>query len=306
MRSQTPPAPLLRSFMLLVVLLGSACRTPVDPIVQDPGVVDAEHRASLVELSFGQADERMNGIAYLAQGAGPHPTVLLLHGYPGNERNLDLAQALRRTGWNVVFFHYRGAWGSGGRFSLPGAIEDAHGVLATLREPSFAARHRIDTGRLAVVGHSMGGFVTLMVASEDPRLSCAVSLAGANLGLLGRGLAADPEAAAAAGEAFEGWSGPIRGPSGAQTIETLVANAERFDLLLRVPVLASKRLLLVAGSRDTDTPLGVHHAPLVAALQAARAPHLDEQVFDADHSFSDKRLALARRVAGWLDTSCAR
>jgi len=38
--------------------------------------------------------------------------VVLLHGYPGNERNLDLAQARRRDGWDIVFFHYRGAWGS--------------------------------------------------------------------------------------------------------------------------------------------------------------------------------------------------
>ena len=45
-------------------------------------------------------------------------TVILLHGFPGNERNLDLAQAIRRSGWNAVFFHYRGAWGSGGVFSF--------------------------------------------------------------------------------------------------------------------------------------------------------------------------------------------
>jgi uncharacterized protein len=35
--------------------------------------------------------------------------VLLAH-----QRNLDLAHAMRRAGWNVVFFHYQGAWGSGG------------------------------------------------------------------------------------------------------------------------------------------------------------------------------------------------
>lgn len=63
----------------------------------------------------------MSGLIYIASGAGPHPTVILLHGYPGNEKNLDLAQSLRREGWNVLFFHYRGAWGSEGEFSLTGA-----------------------------------------------------------------------------------------------------------------------------------------------------------------------------------------
>ena len=63
------------------------------------------------ELTIKSHGMRMPGLAYLAAGNGPHPTVLLLHGYPGNEKNLDVAQALRRLGWNVVFFHYRGAWG---------------------------------------------------------------------------------------------------------------------------------------------------------------------------------------------------
>src|SRR4051812_40981938 len=50
----------------------------------------------------------MNALIYLASGAGPHPTLLLLHGFPGNEQNLDLAQAARRDGWNVLTLHYRG------------------------------------------------------------------------------------------------------------------------------------------------------------------------------------------------------
>lgn len=46
---------------------------------------------------------------YMAAGAGPHPTVLLLHGLPGNEQNVDLAQSIRRAGWNVLTLHYRGS-----------------------------------------------------------------------------------------------------------------------------------------------------------------------------------------------------
>jgi pimeloyl-ACP methyl ester carboxylesterase len=35
----------------------------------------------------------MNGQFYLAGGEGPHPTLVLLHGFPGNEQIFDLAQA---------------------------------------------------------------------------------------------------------------------------------------------------------------------------------------------------------------------
>jgi hypothetical protein len=36
-----------------------------------------------------------------------------LHGFPGNERNFDVAQALRRAGYAALVFHYRGSWGVG-------------------------------------------------------------------------------------------------------------------------------------------------------------------------------------------------
>ena len=45
---------------------------------------------------------RLLSVLYTAGGEGPHPTVLLLHGIPGCERNLDLAQALRRAGRSVT------------------------------------------------------------------------------------------------------------------------------------------------------------------------------------------------------------
>ena len=76
---------------------------------------------------------RINGVAYLAAGAGAHPTLVLFHGLPGNEQNLDLAQAVRRAGWHVVTLHYRGSWGSPGSFRFAHTLEDARAVLAYLR-----------------------------------------------------------------------------------------------------------------------------------------------------------------------------
>ena len=86
-----------------LVLAGCAGRSPQtgDPVALDPAP-DPAYPAALDELALESGGSRMNGIVYVAAGAGPHPTVVLLHGYPGNERNLDLAQALRRDGWDVV------------------------------------------------------------------------------------------------------------------------------------------------------------------------------------------------------------
>jgi hypothetical protein len=61
-----------------------------------------KHPASTTELTINSHGKRMSGFIYLAAGEAPHPTVLLLHGYPGNEKNLDLAQALRSKPFFII------------------------------------------------------------------------------------------------------------------------------------------------------------------------------------------------------------
>ena len=54
----------------------------------------------------------------------PAPTVVILHGIPGIEKNHDLAHAFRDAGMNAVIFHYRGSWGSGGDYRISGVPSD--------------------------------------------------------------------------------------------------------------------------------------------------------------------------------------
>ncbi len=265
---------------------------PGDPAAESP------------ELQFQSEGAHLNAVAYLAAGAGPHPTALLLHGFPGNERNLDLAQAIRRAGWNAFFFHYRGAWGSGGEFSFDNALEDVAAVVALLREPVFTARYRVDPERIALVGHSMGGATALISAAELAEVRCVASLAGANLGAMARAFANDPPSAVRAAAQFQAWgAGRIRG-SGTALVSELAANPARFDLPSHAAALAGKPVLLVAGARDDVTAPAQHHAPLVAALRAEGAVLLTEVTLDADHAFSEKRIALARTVVMWLGAGC--
>jgi dienelactone hydrolase len=153
------------------------------------------------------------------------------------------------------------------------------------------------------VGHSMGGFAALVAGAEIPQVDCVVSLAGANLGLW---QAASPEGARRTAETLESWGrGPIAGIRGDLLVAEIRENSERFDSTRHADVLAEKRVLLVAATRDEVLPRDQHHDPLVAALQAQDARHLREQVLDADHAFSDQRIGLARAVVDFLDTECA-
>jgi dienelactone hydrolase len=63
---------------------------------------DKENPPQLAQISFESKGQRLNGSFYIAAGPELKPTVILLHGIAGNERILDVAQALRRAGVNVL------------------------------------------------------------------------------------------------------------------------------------------------------------------------------------------------------------
>jgi diadenosine tetraphosphate (Ap4A) HIT family hydrolase len=141
---------------------------PSKAVISDPPA-DAAVPASMVALQLPSQGAMLNAVLYLASGAGPHPTMVLLHGFPGNEQNLDLAQAVRRAGWNVLTLHYRGSWGSPGAFSFAHAAEDARAALAFLHRNDVWQPYRIDTNRIVIAGHSMGGMMAASAAARRPR-----------------------------------------------------------------------------------------------------------------------------------------
>ena len=101
---------------------------------------DPAGRAKTMAQAIPSHGFNLNAVLYTARGAGPHPTILLLHGLPGNEQNLDAAQTIRRAGWNVLTLHYRGSWGSPGNFSFSHCLEDAAAALDWLGRPARMRR----------------------------------------------------------------------------------------------------------------------------------------------------------------------
>ena len=93
------PSGLVRA-LLFAALVASCSRA--DPATQDPTARDPYYPPALVEFKLRSHGADLNALLYRAGGDGPHPTAIFLHGYPGNERNLDLAQAVRRAGWNAL------------------------------------------------------------------------------------------------------------------------------------------------------------------------------------------------------------
>lgn len=284
--------------LMMAALLLGAC-DPAFDAERDPATVDWEYPPGMLETPFTSAKEQLNAILYTANGAGPHPTVLLLHGWPGNEKNLDLAQYLRRAGWNVFFFHYRGAWGSEGVFSFLNAAEDVAAALAHLR--ASGADYRVDKEQIAVVGHSMGGTMALAGSSKDPAISCVATIAAA-------GFEPNPEflANAEAVKQFEKYADRLimlRGHDGSNFLSQLSAFRALHPLSKVAAGLEGKKVLLVAAQKDTVVPIAVHEK-IASEFGRHSAIQLSTRVFDTDHGFSTHRIALARHITRWLGENC--
>jgi hypothetical protein len=76
------------------------------------------------------------------------------------------------------------------------------------------------------------------------------------------------------------------------------ANAERWDVTGHARALSDRPILLVAATFKSDQD------SLVAALSRAAARRMTALAWPTDHSFSDRRLALAETIVGWLRSSC--
>lgn len=104
-----------------------------------------------------------------------HALAIIGHGVTGNKDRpfvVALAEALAAAGLNALRFSFAGNGDSEGGFADCTISKEVGDLKAVLD----AASGRYD--KLAYVGHSMGGAVGVITASQDTRLAALVSLAG--------------------------------------------------------------------------------------------------------------------------------
>ena len=280
-------------FLFLAVLAVSAmsaiAQSGPAAIYTDPPV-DTAHPAGMTVLHIPSHGVLINGLVYSPAGAGPHPTLVICHGLPGNEKNLDLAQAVRRAGWNAVTFNYRGSWGSPGVFRFAQNLEDADAVLAYLRDPANAARLGIDTKRIAIAGHSMGGWVTALTASHDHALMGAVLISAADMGHLG--MAPRDKVVAEMASDMES----LAGVTPQSMSNEVMANSKAFSFAGVAGGLTGTPLLVLTANdglaQDADA--------LVTAIGAAGGNKVQAIHVATDHSWSDHRIFLESTIITWL------
>jgi uncharacterized protein len=263
-----------------------------------------------VAVTVPSAGQGMRGTMYVADGEGPRATVLMLHGFPGGPGWNWMAGPLREAGFNVLFLHPRGMWGSEGEFTLANALVDAVNALEFLSSERARSEFRVDTARFILVGHSFGGWLALNAAAGQPQVRCVAALTPANLGTYGERWRTDAAYrsawTASLRRAVEGAEAPVRTSHGAEEfVAYLVDSADAHDVRHVLGSLRDRPVLLVGARDDRQTPVTEHHIPLRDAFQGAGAPRLTEVMLPTDHSFTARRDLLSSTLVGWLRHECS-
>ena len=279
---------------LLLFLTAAALALPVAAqsipaaIFTDPPA-DKAHPAAMTVLHIPTHGVEINGVLYSPAGAGTHPTVVLCHGLPGNEKNLDLAQAIRRAGWNVITFNYRGSWGSPGQYRIAQDLEDGDAVLAYIEAPVNAAKLGINTSRIILAGHSLGGWVTTLTASHHSELAGAILISAADIG----SMVSQPrdkviELMKSNRESLSGTPEGIANDAIGTVRSRTFASA--------VPGLAKLPLLVLSASDG----LAPGTDALIGSVKQAGNTRITAIHADTDHSWSDHRIFLEVTILNWL------
>lgn len=279
-------------FFIFLLLASTNIFAQSDSIVLRDISWDKNSPAGSIELFIPSDNSLLAGFIYRANGPEKHPTLLLLHGYPGNERNLDIAQVVRAHGWNVIYFDYRGSWGSQGKFSFKNCVEDVVNVVGFCKK--YQDSLKIDTSNIVLFGHSMGGWVCLKALQQLPTIKKGFALSTWNI-------ADDYKKVLTEKEVFKLANGPNTGDnyfvlnvSLKELFSPVIQNRDYFNLINDGKALADKQIVLLDEYYKNKQ--------IAETLKVAnKSSYFDYEVWQTDHPFTNKRVSLINKVLEFLD-----
>lgn len=128
-------------------------------------------------IEFENEGIKLFGMLHLPEGRSSKPCIVILHGYTGDKVGehfifVRAARELAQSGMAVFRFDFRGSGESEGEFkhvSVETEISDALEAIRVVR-----ALPEIDAGRIALLGHDLGGCVAACIAAECEAASVAL------------------------------------------------------------------------------------------------------------------------------------
>ena len=256
------------------------------------------------QVTFPSEGEVIHAVLFRGSGDGPHPTAILLHGFPGGDGDvLGVGAAISADGWNALALNYRGMLRNEGTHTPSNTLADGEAALDYLRN---AGLDFVAEGQFATIGYSYGGWVALLTGASDSCVSCVAGIGPGNMGVLAEEAGSNPEIRVYWEEYLESVTrgDPARGVGGKRTVEEILANSSEFDIRSHGQALSRKPVLLIGGWRDGTAPLEKYTLPIARAIEAVDGSNLTPVVLDDDHEFRKTREALHAAVRSWLRDKC--
>ncbi len=144
---------------------------------------------NMEEFTFTSDDHgrsiQMSGTLVMPNGNGPFPCLVMISGSGPQNRDEEIAghkpfaviaDDLAKMGWASFRYDDRGVGKSEGEFSKATTFDFA--IDANAAWKMITANPKIDAKKIGLLGHSEGGLVAPIVASQNKEVYCIVSLAG--------------------------------------------------------------------------------------------------------------------------------
>ncbi len=132
-------------------------------------------------LSYSSQGKDIGVVVYEPQRSGTFPALLVIHGSSGPVSSFvgDYAQQLANFGYVVFFVHYFDTTETGYASYSAIRVYFQTWLTAIADAVNFAERHpKVDSQRIGLLGVSLGGFLSLSLASKDSRICAVASLMG--------------------------------------------------------------------------------------------------------------------------------
>ncbi|MCX6169198.1 MAG: alpha/beta fold hydrolase [Ignavibacteriales bacterium] len=271
-----------------------------DPVIEDQ-FYDPDYPASTLPVVFESYGSKLLGTMFRSAGAGQHPVIILLHGFPGYEVSYDLAHVFQRQGFNVLVFHYRGCLGSGGDYLWKNLVEDVPNSINFMESDYAQEKFGNDPDKIILMGHSMGGFAALYNSIQFDEIKYAASLAGFNAGLFGGLIESNKPVYEFSAQHLRPSMDFVKCDSSEILLNELITYKNEWNLLNHIEKLKEKNLLIIGAKNDSTTPLEIHHQPLINSLKTNNAKNVKDYILETGYSLADKRIELARIVSNWLN-----
>lgn len=240
-----------------------------------------------VKIPHGEV--KLKGRVYRSCKSGKAASVMICHGYPGDTKNLDLAEELAFNGINVLVFYYMGAWGSEGTYRFRNLTPSAVSALDWLLAQEYA-----DPSRVGLISHSMGAVPLTNLMSADDRVKTGVLMAPAS----DLSLWLSEDVVDTVAQVFISMAeGKLAIGATDEYVKDMVDAGSKLNPM-NIADKIKAPLLVIVGSRDDVTKPATCEALYHKISSEKKWVLLD----GADHSFTEHRIPLHKSILEWLNT----